>query len=121
MSTRLSTLGRKPAKRKALVRNLVTSLILYESIRTTRARAKAIQPLFDRMMTKAKSRPPHIAVRFLDRIVTDKNASRKVFEVLVDRFHTRSSGFTSIQPVGRRRGDGAELVDISLIESSPSS
>ena len=110
-----SKLGRKPSQRKALLRNLVTSLILYESIRTTRARAKAIQPLLDRMITKAKNRPPHIAVRFLNRIVTDKNASRKIFEVLQSRYHTRTSGFTSIKPLGRRRGDGAELVEISLV------
>ena len=110
-----SKLGRKPAQRSALLRNLATSLILYESIRTTRARAKAIQPLIDRMITKAKTRPPHIAVRFLSRIVTDKNASRKIFEVLQDRYQTRTSGFTRIKPIGRRKGDGAELVEISLV------
>lgn len=113
-----SKLGRKPEKRSALLRNLVTSLILYESIRTTRARAKAIQPLLDRMITKVKNRPPHIAVRFLNRIVTDKNASRKIFEVLGERYQKRSSGFTSIKPLGRRRGDGAELVEISLVDAA---
>ena len=113
-----SKLGRKPAQRSALLRHLATSLILYESIRTTRARAKAIQPLIDRMITKAKTRPPHIAVRFLSRIVTDKNASRKIFEVLVERYKNRPSGFSRIKPLGRRKGDGAEFVEISLVDSA---
>lgn len=117
MPTR-SKLGRKPPQRRGLVRNLVTSLILYESIRTTKTRAKTIQPIIDRIITKAKTRPPHIAVRFLDRIMTDKNASRKVFEVLVGRFNDRSSGFTTVNPIGRRKGDGAELVEISLVSEA---
>jgi large subunit ribosomal protein L17 len=118
ISSPRSSLGRKPAKRISMMRNLVTSLILYESIRTTRTRAKIIQPVLDRMITKAKTRPPHIAVRFLNRIVTDKNASRKVFEVLLDRYKGRTSGFARIAPLGRRKGDGAELVEISLIDAA---
>lgn len=110
-----SGLGRKPAQRRPMVRNLLTSLILYESLRTTRARAKAIQPLLDRMIAKSKSRPPHIAIRFVNQIVTTKNASKKIFEVLLERFKSRPSGFTRITPVGRRRGDGAEMVEISLV------
>jgi large subunit ribosomal protein L17 len=116
-----SKLGRKPAKRLSLVRNLVTSLVLYESIRTTKNRAKAIQPVLDRMITKAKTRPPHIAVRYLNRVVTDDNASRKIFEVLIERFKSRNSGYSSIKPLGRRKGDGAELVQISLVSDKPNS
>src|SRR3989344_5306002 len=94
------SLGRKPAQRRMLVRNLITSLLLYESVKTTRARAKAIQPLVDRMIAKAKSRPPHIAVRFLNTVVTDPTAARKVFEVFVDRYKSRPSGFPRINPLG---------------------
>jgi len=112
-----SKLGRKPAKRLSMLRNLVTSLILYESIRTTKNRAKAIQPVLDRMITKAKTRPLHISVRFLNRVVTDSNASRKIFDVLVERFKDRTSGYSSIKPLGRRKGDGAELVQISLVSA----
>lgn len=104
-----------------LLRNLVTSLFLYESIRTTKNRARAIQPIVDRMIAKAKSRPPHIAVRFLNRVVTDRNASRKIFEVLTERFKNRPSGFTRMRPIGRRRGDGAELVEISLVSDGKDS
>jgi large subunit ribosomal protein L17 len=118
MSPPSRTLGRKPEKRKALIRNLVTSLILYESIRTTRSRAKAVQPLLDRVITKAKTRPRHIAVRFLNSVVTDTNAARKVFEVLVDRYRSRPSGFSRLAPAGRRKGDGASLVELSLLDAA---
>ena len=101
-----------------LLRNLVTSLILYESIRTTRTRAKAVQPVLERMIAKAKSRPPHLAVRFVNRIVTDRNAAKKMFEVVLPKFAKRPSGFSRIKPIGKRKGDGAELVEISLVSDS---
>lgn len=99
-----------------LKRNLVTSLLLYESVRTTKRRAKVIQPIIDRLITVAKTRPPHLAIRFINRTVTDKNASRKVMQVYRERYSDRSSGLTRMVPVGARKGDGAELVDLSLVE-----
>lgn len=104
-----------------LLRNLVTSLILYETIRTTKMRAKVLQPLLDRLMTKALTQQPQVAIRFLNRVVTDKNASRKTMEVLVPRFHDRPSGYSRIRLLGRRIGDGAEMVELSLLSSSHSS
>ena len=115
MATTTSKLGRKPEKRKMLLRNLATSIILYESVRTTKARAKAVQPIIDRMIARAKTLPPHVAVRFLNKYVTHGNASRKTMEILLPRYEKRPSGFSRIKNVGRRIGDGAELVDISLI------
>lgn len=100
-----------------LLRNLITSLFLYETVRTTEARARAMQPIIDRMIAKSKTSPPHIAVRFLNRIVTDKNAAKKMFEVFVPRYDKRTSGFTRFSPVGLRKGDGARLVEISLVDS----
>lgn len=111
------SLGRKPEMRRMMLRNLATSLLLYEKIKTTKVRARALQPLIDRMISKAKSRPAHIAVRSLNRIVTDKNAARKIFEVLIARYKNRPSGLTRIRPLGIRKGDGAELVEISLVDS----
>tara|TARA_Y100000310_G_scaffold73798_1_gene69935 strand:- start:1007 stop:1459 length:453 start_codon:yes stop_codon:yes gene_type:complete len=100
-----------------LERNLVTSLLLYESIRTTKKRAKVVQPTVDRLINYAKSHPPHVAVRYANRIVTDKNASRKIMEVYCSRYADRASGLSRIIPVGARKGDGAELVDIVLIDA----
>ena len=110
-------LANKPAHGRMLKRNLITSLILYESIRTTKKRAQAVQPEIDRLVTYAKSHSPHIAIRHINRTVTDKNASRKVMEVFVKRYAKRASGLSRIVPAGSRKGDGAEIVDLTLIDA----
>ena len=110
-------LKQKPAHAKMLERNLVTSLLLYESIRTTKKRAKVVQPVIDSLIHYAKSHPPHVAVRYVNRVVTDKNAGRKIMEVYCERYADRSSGLSRITPVGARSGDGAELVDLVLIDA----
>ncbi len=110
-------LNQKPDHARQLERNLVTSLVLYESIRTTRKRAKVIQPLFDRLITVAKTKNQVNAIRDINAFVTDKNACRKILEVLAKRFDARSSGYTTAKPAGARRGDGAELVDLSLMDA----
>lgn len=99
-----------------LQRNLVTSLVLYETIRTTRKRAKVIQPLIDRLVTIAKTKSPREAIRAINAVVTHENASRKLMEVLKGRYASRPSGFTRITPVGARQGDGAQLVDLELLD-----
>lgn len=109
-------LTQKPDHAWSLQRNLVTSLLLYEAVRTTRKRAKVVQPLIDRIIATAKSGKPHVAIRAMNRLVTDKNASRKVMEVLRTRYASRPSGFTRIVAVGSRKGDGAQLVDLSLVD-----
>lgn len=109
-------LTQKPAHARMLKRNLVTSVLLYETVRTTKNRARAIQPLVDRLITVAKTRPAHVAIRSINQVVTDKNASKKIMEIYVKRFESIPSGMTSIVPAGVRKGDGAELVDITLVE-----
>jgi large subunit ribosomal protein L17 len=117
MRHRLSRLRlrQKPAHSNSLQRNLVTSLLLYETIRTTHKRAKVVQPLIDQLITVAKKKEPREAVRALNKVVTHRNASRKMMEVFKDRFKDRTSGFTRIIPLGSRRGDGAELVTLELL------
>ncbi len=110
-------LTQKPDHARLLERNLVTSLLLYEAIRTTRSRARVIQPIVDRLISNAKKQETHNAIRSLNAFVTDKNASRKVMQVFLDRYKTRSSGFTTVKAVGARKGDGAQLVDLTLIEA----
>lgn len=99
-----------------MLRNLATSVVLYESVRTTRKRAKVVQPIVDRLITVAKRDKPHVAIRSINGVVTDKNASRKLMQVLRERFADRASGFTRIKAAGARKGDGAQLVDLSLVE-----
>jgi len=100
-----------------LKRNLITSLLLYENIRTTKRRAQAIQPLVDTLIHYAKNRSPHVAIRYINREVTDKNACRKIMEVYVKRYATRNSGLSRIVAAGARKGDNAELVDLMLLDS----
>jgi large subunit ribosomal protein L17 len=107
----------KPHHARMMARNLVTSILLYESIRTTRKRAKAIQPTVDRLIANAKKMEPRNAIRSVNAFVNDKNACKKLMEVFVQRYAKRSSGFTRIVPVGARKGDGAELVDLILVDS----
>jgi len=97
-------------------RNLVTSIILYEAVRTTKKRAEVIRPTVDHLIAVAKSKAPHIAIRYINAVVNHKNASRKMMEVLKLRYADRTSGFTRIVPLGSRQGDGAKLVRIELLE-----
>ena len=108
----------KPQHSRMMERNLVTSLLLYESIRTTQMRAKVIIPWVDRLVTVAKTKPTALAIRRINAVVTDKNACRKIIEVLKDRYATRSSGMTRMVAVGARKGDGAKMVDLTLIDAN---
>lgn len=112
-------LALKPAHERMLKRNLVTSLLLYEAVRTTKKRAQAVAPMVDHLITLAKKSLPHIAIRRINRVVTDRNASRKIMEVYVRRFAAVPSGLTRMTPVGSRLGDNAALVDLSLVEGAP--
>ncbi len=109
-------LRQKPPHARLLKRNLVTSLFLYESVRTTKKRAEVIRPIVDRLITIVKTKEPMNAIRAINMVVTDKNASRKMMEVMKPRYAKRSSGFTRMTPLGARRGDGAELVTLALLE-----
>ncbi|MDO8469270.1 MAG: bL17 family ribosomal protein [Candidatus Peribacter sp.] len=109
-------LGLKPAHGRMFKRNLLTSLLLYEQVRTTKRRAQVVAPMVDTLIAMAKSTVPHNAIRAINRVVTDKNASRKIMEVYIKRFASIRSGLTRIVPVGARMGDGAPLVDLMLVE-----
>jgi len=113
-------LRQKPAHSRLLQRNLVTSLFLYETIRTTKKRAEVIQPIADTLITVAKTKSAMNAIRALNAVFTHKNASRKTMEVLKDRFKGRNSGYTRMTPLGARIGDGAELVTLSFVDMAES-
>ena len=117
MRHRLSRLRlrQKPAHSRSMQRNLVTSLMLYETIRTTKKRAEVIRPLVDKLITISKTKVPHVAIRAINQVVTHRNASRKIMEVLKARYSDRTSGFTTMSPLGMRKGDGAEFVTLTLI------
>jgi ribosomal protein L17 len=97
-------------------RNLLTSLLLYESVRTTKKRAAVVAPQVDKLINYAKTHSPHVAIRHINKTVTDKNASKKIMEVFTKRYAKKSSGLTRTKAAGFRVGDGAHVVDISLVE-----
>lgn len=111
-------LRHKPAHSNMLQRNLVTSVLLYEKVRTTKKRAEVVQPQIEHIITLAKKKDVMNAIRAINAYVTDKNACRKTMEVLKGRFGSRSSGFTRIVPLGMRQGDGARVVSLELVDSA---
>lgn len=109
-------LNRKKAPLKALLRGLITSLVLHERIKTTQSKAKAIQPLVGKMIATAKKKEnKREAIRSVMKIVFEKQASEKVINDLLERYKDRPSGFTRIIPIGVREGDGSPLVQIELL------
>jgi len=102
--------------RLATIRNLATSLILFESIKTTVARAKAVRPTVEDLITKAKTLTPAEAIRQINEVVFDKNASKKLIEVLRERYKERKGGYTKATKLGNRPGDSAQMIQVQLVQ-----
>ena len=119
MRHRLSRLRlrHKPAHSRSLLRNLTTSVLLYESVRTTKKRAEVVQPMIEKIITTAKTKDARNAIRAINTCVTHVNACKKVMELLKDRYAKRSSGYTRIVPLGLRHGDGAKMVTLELVDA----
>ena len=111
-------LGRKPHQAHLMLKNMVTSVLLYERIRTTKKRAQVLKGVVDRVIAIGKRERKDLAIRKINQIVFDDNACRKVMEVLTKRYANRPSGFTRVVPVGTRFGDGALLADVILIDAA---
>lgn len=109
-------LGRDTAQRRALLRNLVTSFLDKERIRTTLVKAKAAKPLAEKMITLARKDTLH-AKRQALRFIYKKPVVKKLFEELGPRFSERPGGYTRIVKIGPRAGDGAEMAILELIGS----
>lgn len=100
----------------ALVRNLAMSVIIYDKIKTTAAKAKAVQPFVERLITIAKrGKDKKEAIREIEKLLQHANSSKKIFEVLLDKYKDRTSGFTRITKLGYRSGDNASVVQIELV------
>ena len=112
-------LGRNTAQRKALFRNLISSLFLKEEIKTTLSKAKAIKGLVDKLITKAKKGTLHNQ-RLIHAFLQNKKATKQLVKKIAPRFKKRVSGFTKIIRLGQRRGDAAEMVKIALIKPKKS-
>lgn len=108
-------LGRSTSHRKAMLRNLVTSLLAHEKITTTDARAKAVRPLAEKLITMAKRGDLH-ARRQAAEVIRDKQTVAKLFDRLGPRFADRPGGYTRIVKLGHRLGDNAAQSMIVLVD-----
>jgi ribosomal protein L17 len=104
-------LGRTGEHRRALLRNLATSLILHERVVTSAAKAKELRPFAERMITRAK-RNQHREVR---RDLKNRDAYKKLFDVLAPRYQNRPGGYTQILRVSPRAGDNTPQGLVRLI------
>ena len=108
-------LGRLSAHRWALFRNLLTALLRHERITTTTAKAKALRPLADHLITLSKLDNLH-ARRQVLALVSDTVVVRKLFDTVAARYADRRGGYTRIIPAGTRRGDNAPMAILELVD-----
>jgi large subunit ribosomal protein L17 len=108
-------LNRSSAHRKALFRNLVTSLFEHEQIRTTDAKAKELRRVAERMVTLAKRGSLH-ARRQAASYIRTRSVVTKLFSEVASRFRERPGGYTRIVKLGPRRGDAAPMSIIELTD-----
>jgi large subunit ribosomal protein L17 len=107
-------LDRKAGPRLALIRGLVTSIVLHEKIDTTAARAKAVRPILERLVTKART-GTLADRREVARSLLTEGAVRKMMEVVGPRYAGRNGGYLRITKLGARKGDAASMVQISFV------
>jgi len=107
-------LGRDSSHRRAVLRNMVTSLFRHEEISTTLAKAKVLQPIADKMITLAKRGDLHARRQVLS-YVMDKTIAHKLFDELKDRLLDRQGGYSRILRAGNRNGDNAPMAIVQLL------
>ncbi|MBC8318558.1 MAG: 50S ribosomal protein L17 [Desulfobulbaceae bacterium] len=107
-------LGRTSSHRKAMIRNMVTSLMLHERIVTTTPKAKEVRRYADKMMTLAKRGDLH-ARRLALSFMQDKDVVAKLFDSLKDQYMDRNGGYTRIIQTGNRLGDAAPMAILELV------
>jgi large subunit ribosomal protein L17 len=107
-------LGGSPSHQKLLMANLATDLVMHEKVTTTVAKAKAVRPFAEKLITRARKGDLH-ARRVVLKTITDKAAVAKLFDELAPRYEGRPGGYTRITKLGPRRGDGAEEAIIELV------
>jgi large subunit ribosomal protein L17 len=108
-------LSRDTAHRKALLKNLSRQLIEHERIRTSQAKAKAVKPEIEKMITLAKRGDLHARRLLLSRLGQDKFIVHKLVEEIAPRYTERPGGYTRIVKLGPRRSDSTEMVFIELV------
>ena len=114
-----NALSRKSSERKALKRNMVTSLFRFERIETTKAKALEVRRMAEKMITRAKVDSVHNR-REIAKFVYDEAIVDKLFKEIAPMFAERKGGYTRILKTGYRLGDAAEMVILELVEKTAS-
>ncbi|MCE2398994.1 MAG: 50S ribosomal protein L17 [Gemmatimonadetes bacterium] len=107
-------LSRSRSHRRAMLRNMATSLLRHERITTTTAKAKELRPYVERLITLGRRGDLH-ARRQVARKIADREVQAKLFAEIGPRYTERPGGYTRILKLGNRRGDAADMALIELV------
>ncbi len=110
-------LNRDTTARKALFKSLVQALILRESIQTTQAKAMAVRPIFEKLLTKAKSGTLS-EIRQIQSVLQNANLLKKLVHDIAPRYKEVKGGYTKITAIGTRTGDNAKMVSFALTKKT---
>jgi len=108
-------LSRDSAHRKALLMNMSKEILEHERIKTTEAKAKAVKPQVEKLITLGKRGDLHARRQALSALAQDKFAVHRLFEEVAPRYADRPGGYTRILKLGPRRSDASEMVYIELV------
>ncbi len=108
------TLSRTKGARELMLRTLAADVVLHEGVVTSAAKARAVKPLVERMITRGKA-GTIFARRYLAAFFPTEAPVKKIIEVLGVRYATRPGGYTRIVKLGQRQGDASERVRIELV------
>ncbi len=111
----INHLGRKSGHRKALMANMASSLILHKRIQTTVAKAKALRTYVEPLLTKSKEDTTH-SRRIVFSYLKDKEAVKEIFSTIAPKIADRPGGYTRVLHTGFRKGDGADMALIELVD-----
>lgn len=115
---KVKKLSREKTHREAMLANMAISLLSHRMIKTTTAKAKALRPVTDRLITFGK-KGDLAAKREAYRILRDHNLVKKLFEEIAPQFASRNGGYTRVLRLGTRLGDGASLSLVELLTAKP--
>ena len=108
-------LGRTSSHRRAMFRNMLVSLFQHERIETTVAKAKALRPVAEKLVTQGRDDSVQ-ARRLARRWIEDRTVLKKLFDEIAPRFEGRPGGYLRIVKLGPRRGDGAEKAILEFVD-----
>jgi large subunit ribosomal protein L17 len=108
-------LSRKQGPRRALYKNLAVSVLRYERVKTTAAKAKEIRGQVEQMITLAKRGDLTARRTVISQLPNEPLVVSKLFDEIAPKYADRQSGFTRIVRIGQRKGDAAEIVQIELV------